>query len=75
MSYFSTSRLFLPELRSRKEAAIINVSSKSGVAAQLGQSVYTATKYGVRGFTEVLKVDLKETPMRVAGIYQSGTNT
>ena len=69
------TRLLLPVLRKRDEAAIINVSSKSGVTAQNGQSVYTATKYGVRWFTEVLKADLKETNIRVAGIYQSGTNT
>ena len=65
----------MPELKNRKESAIINVSSKSGVVPQAGQSVYTASKYGVRGFTEVLKADLKGTNVRVAGIYQSGTNT
>lgn len=70
-----STRLFLPTLRRRDEAAIINISSKSGVTAQMWQSVYTATKYGVRWFTEVLKEDLKETNIRVAGIYQSGTNT
>ncbi len=70
-----TTRLLLPTLRSSNEAAIINVASKSGVVAQDGQSVYTASKYGVRGFTEVLKTDLRETNIRVAGIYQSGTKT
>lgn len=70
-----TTRLLLPELRNRDEAAIINIVSKSGVLAQKGQSVYTASKYGVRGFTEVLKADLKETNVQVAGVYQSGTNT
>ncbi len=70
-----TTRLFLPHLKKQKEAAIINVSSKSGIVAQAGQSVYAASKYGVRGFTEVLKVDLKGTNVRVAGVYQSGTNT
>lgn len=70
-----TTRLFLPVLKTRKEAAIINISSKSGVVAQEGQSVYSASKYGVRGFTEVLKADLKSGNVRVAGIYQSGTNT
>jgi len=69
------TRLLLPTLRTRDEAAIINVTSKSGVMAQEGQSVYTASKYGVQGFTEVLKVDLKNTNVRVAGVYQSGTNT
>lgn len=69
------TRLLLPQLRQTDEAAIINVVSKSGVLAQAGQSVYTASKYGVRGFTDVLKEDLKNTNVKVAGIYQSGTKT
>lgn len=70
-----TTRFTLPHLRQREQAAIINIVSKSGVVAQAGQSVYTASKYGVRGFTEVLKADLKGTHVKVTGIYQSGTNT
>lgn len=70
-----TTRLLLPTLRKRPEAAIINITSKSGVVAQEGQSVYSASKFGVRGFTEVLKADLKGSSVRVAGVYQSGTNT
>jgi short-subunit dehydrogenase len=70
-----STRLFLPYLKKQKEAAIINISSKSGVVAQAGQSVYTASKYGVHGFTEVLKADLKGSDIRVAGVYQSGINT
>lgn len=66
----------LPHLRRQEtETAIINVISKSGLVAQEGQSIYTASKYGVKGFTEVLKVDLKETKIRIGAIYQSGTNT
>ncbi len=45
----------LPTIRAADEGAILNVISKSGIVAQGGQSVYTATKYGARGFTEVLK--------------------
>jgi short-subunit dehydrogenase len=69
------TKLLLPILKKQKEAAIINVSSKSGIVAQAGQSVYTASKFGVKGFTDVLKVDLKGTSVRVAGVYQGGTNT
>jgi short-subunit dehydrogenase len=65
----------LPKLKESKEAAIINISSRSGYSAQKGQSVYSASKYGVRGFTEVLREDLKESEIRVAGVYQGGTNT
>ncbi|MVO16495.1 SDR family NAD(P)-dependent oxidoreductase [Parasedimentitalea huanghaiensis] len=69
------TRHLLPSLRTREEAAILNVASKSGVVAQAGQSVYSATKFGVRGFTDVLKEDESESGVRVAGLYQSGTNT
>jgi len=66
----------LPYLKkSVKNPSIINISSKSGFTAQEGQSVYSASKWGVRGFTEVLKTDLKKHKVRVAGVYQSGTNT
>ena len=69
------TRLVMPILKRQKEAIILNDSSRSGVTAQPGQSVYTAAKWGVRGFTEVLKEDLKETNIKVATIYQGGTNT
>ncbi len=69
------TRHVLPSLRDRDEAAVLNVASKSGVIAQAGQSVYSATKYGVRGFTDVLKIDEADSGVRVAGLYQSGTNT
>ncbi|OUS04218.1 oxidoreductase [Rhodobacterales bacterium 52_120_T64] len=74
-SVMQFTRHLLPALRDGDESAVLNVVSKSGVVAQAGQSVYTATKYGVRGFTEVLKQDEAETDVRVAGLYQSGTNT
>lgn len=69
------TRVVLPHLKEAEEAAIINVSSRSGVTAQPGQAIYCASKWGVRGFTEVLKVDLKDTKIRVAGIYQGGVAT
>lgn len=69
------TKLVLPILKKQKEAIVFNDSSKSGVTAQPGQSVYSAAKWGVRGFTEVLKEDLKYTGVRVAAIYQGGTNT
>lgn len=69
-----TKRL-IPTLKLQEESAIINVSSRSGVVAGENQSVYCASKFGVYGFTEVLKIDLKNTPVKVAGVYQGGINT
>lgn len=69
------TQILLPNLRKQTEAAIINVSSRSGITVHSTQSVYSASKWGVTGFTEVLKEDLKGTNIRVAGLYQGGTNT
>ncbi len=69
------TRLVLPVLRKQEEAAIINISSRSGIQGAEGQAVYAASKWGVRGFTETLKIDLKTSHIRVAGVYQAGTNT
>lgn len=70
-----TTRYFLPSLKSREEGLIMNIISKSGIEANEWQSIYSASKYGARWFTEVLKKDLKKTNVKVAWIYQSGTNT
>lgn len=69
------TRLILPILRQQSQAAIINVSSRSGFLARENQSVYSASKWGVRGFTEVLKNDLKGSSVRVAGFYQGRVKT
>ncbi len=65
----------LPLIKASGNGCIINISSRSGYLAQTGQTVYSASKFGVRGFTQVLKEDLKEMGIRVAGVYQGGTNT
>lgn len=70
-----TTRLVLPNLKKQNQSAIINISSISGVKVNIGQSVYSATKWGVRGFTEVIREDLRGTNVKVAGIYQAGVKT
>ncbi len=69
------TKQLLQTIKKSTNGSIINIISRSGYSAQEGQSVYTASKYGVKGFTEVLRQDLKDTDVKVAGIYQGGTNT
>lgn len=69
------TRQLLDQMRGREGTAVVNIVSKSGLVAQAGQSAYTASKYGLKGFTDVLREDTKEEPIRIAGVYQSGTNT
>ena len=69
------TRLVIPILKKQPEAGIINISSSSGVKVNLGQSVYSAAKWGVRGFTEVIQEDLRGSNIKVAGVYQAGVKT
>lgn len=69
------TKKLLPHIRNRDNSFIVNIVSKSGITAQQGQSVYSASKWGLRGFTDVLRNDTKADKVHVIGVYQSGTNT
>lgn len=49
----------LPALKSRREAAIVNVTSGLAIAPRAGGPVYCATKAGLRSFTQALRHNLK----------------
>ena len=53
------TRAFLPFLKERPEAAIINTSSIFGLLSVPYQSIYHVGKYVVRGFTQSLALEMK----------------
>lgn len=69
------TREFLPGMKSKGQGMIVNVSSTSGLLGREQQTVYAATKWGVRGFTESLKLELKPDKIQVMGFYPGGMNT
>jgi uncharacterized protein len=70
-----TTKAFLPQLEKSPEAHVINISSTSGLKGRDNQAVYVASKFGVTGFTESLKVDLADTNIKVSGFYPGGMKT
>jgi len=56
----NSTRSFIPHLIEQPEAAIINTSSIFGMVAVPGQTVYHASKFGVRGFTESLALEMAQ---------------
>ncbi|GAO38698.1 putative oxidoreductase [Sphingomonas changbaiensis NBRC 104936] len=56
---------FLPAMRERPEAAIVNVTSGLAIAPRGAGPVYCATKAGLRSFTQTLRYQLRNTRITV----------
>ncbi|PHI21468.1 hypothetical protein CEQ90_03460 [Lewinellaceae bacterium SD302] len=68
------SLAFLPGLR-KTAGSLINVSSVFGLMGFPGSAPYNVSKFGVRGFTETLRVEMQHTDLHVACVHPGGIRT
>jgi len=54
---------------------IINVSSTSGKKARANETVYCASKWGLAGFNESLRIEAKDKKIRVSTVFPGGMKT
>ena len=57
----------------RKSGSIINISSIAGVIGNPYRSPYSVSKWGIRGFTETLAIEVGEYNIRVNSICPAAT--
>ncbi len=71
------TRAFLPHLKTRDEAHIVNLSSIFGIVAPPGQSAYAAAKFAVRGFSESVRHELgvAGSPVWLSVVHPGGVAT
>ncbi|MCX0053539.1 SDR family NAD(P)-dependent oxidoreductase, partial [Escherichia coli] len=60
-SVFHTTRLALPEMRTRNWGRIINIASVHGLVASKDKSAYVAAKHGVVGLTKTIALETAQT--------------
>lgn len=65
----------LPYMLKQKSGVIINISSGVGKQGHPELAVYSATKFGVIGFTESLALEIESQGVKVFAICPIGTNT
>lgn len=65
----------LPQLRAQREARVLNIGSATGRLGVPGFAVYGAGKFGLRGFSEALRRELADTPVRVQYLGARATCT
>jgi len=63
------ARLLSGPMVERGRGHLVFVSSLSGKAATMGQSLYAATKFGLRGFATSLRADLHGTGVGVSTVF------
>jgi NAD(P)-dependent dehydrogenase (short-subunit alcohol dehydrogenase family) len=68
-------KFFLPILRRQPRAHIANLSSIYGIISPAGQGAYCASKFAIRGFTEVLLHELEGTSVGVSCVHPGGIRT
>jgi short-subunit dehydrogenase len=60
------ARLYVPRMRARGSGHLVLMSSLSGRAPVAGGALYSATKFGLRGFGASLRADLRGTGVGVS---------
>jgi uncharacterized protein len=63
------ARLMCEDMAARGGGQIVFVSSLSGKAGTAGSSVYSATKFGLRGFAQGLREDLRPRGVGVSTVF------
>ncbi|WP_088893310.1 SDR family NAD(P)-dependent oxidoreductase [Leptolyngbya ohadii] len=63
------SSLFVADMVVRRSGHIVNISSAAGWAATAGLAHYSASKFGLRGFSEGLLDEVKPYNVKVTAVY------
>ena len=72
---FLCCRGILPTMMRQKSGAIINIASLAGKNSFVGGATYSATKWGLLGFSRSLMLEVREFNIRVVAICPGSVNT
>ncbi len=73
-SQFWTVKAFLPSIAKQKEGHIVNFASAGGILAIPNIAAYCASKFGVVGFTDALRQEMKKQKLNI-GVTMVCPNT
>ncbi|MFD2046442.1 SDR family NAD(P)-dependent oxidoreductase [Ornithinibacillus salinisoli] len=69
-----TVKSALPLIRKSK-GRILTIISTAGLRGKVNESIYCASKFAVRGFTESLQKELENNEASITAVYMGGMNT
>lgn len=66
---------FLPDMKSRRSGHIVNVSSVAGIVPLPGGAPYTASKHGIKGFSDAIRLEYHKDGIAVSTVHPFFTRT
>jgi len=69
------SKAFLPYLKEQPEGHIVNISSVHGLFTNRNVGPYCTSKFAIKGFTQALCQELKDTGVHVSCVHPGGIKT
>ena len=69
------TKAFLPIMLAQNQGHIVNISSIFGIVGVRYQSAYCTAKFGVKGFSDVLKMELMDTGIKISSVHPGGIKT
>lgn len=78
INYFGTLHVLkclIPRMIECRSGTVVNISSQAGFIGVFGYSAYGASKYAVRGLSDVLRAELKPHGIQVAIVFPPDTQT
>jgi NAD(P)-dependent dehydrogenase (short-subunit alcohol dehydrogenase family) len=73
--YFYGCKTVVPVMRKQGSGAIVNINSTAGLDGKPRLSAYVSSKFAVKGLTQSLREELKDTRIQVYGIHPGGMQT
>ncbi|MEA3326990.1 MAG: SDR family oxidoreductase [Chloroflexota bacterium] len=78
VNYFGTLHILkylIPKMITKAKGTVVNISSQAGFVGVFGYSGYGASKYAVRGFSDVLRAEMKPLGIQVSIVFPPDTQT
>jgi NAD(P)-dependent dehydrogenase (short-subunit alcohol dehydrogenase family) len=69
------TKAFLPFMLQHNRGQVVNISSVFGLAGVENNSAYCTAKFGVRGFSDVLRMELLDTGIGITCVHPGGIKT
>lgn len=69
------SKAALRQMRAQNSGTLVNIISSSALTGKPTFSGYAASKWAVRGFTESIREEYRDTPLKIVGVYPGGIKT